>query len=743
MRLVKLKIENFASYKKEEIDFEQLGHFIACHGITGAGKTTLLVDAITFALFGVAYGEKNVARHVIAPNATSCRVELIFEIDGKKYRIVRKASRVGNRAETKAFLFGPDDLNREYAQGVRKVNEEIRKLIGLEHDAFLQTIAVRQGDVASLVLSPRRSQKLKALLRIFNLDFSKIQTKLKKELDKIKKEYNMLRGKKLGLIWRRVDQNKIKAKIDDCLKEKETLLSRKNEIKKEIDKYTNKLEDLLERKAALEQKIDEVTRSKEKTEKIMRILNEIKNYIPYDNIRKLHAFKDLIKKLFDLTTIAQTMKIQGDDYLKIQERIKKLEMELSKITKRIKNKEKIEKSYMDTYAKFKFVQASYEFLSRENINKCPLCGSELSEIKLKELLSKFEKQQKALQEYLNELRIEREEIRKLELKEAEIKKLIEVLKKEESKKREQLIKFRNILKEIEEIRKTIGIKEDTSLQDLRKISLLIIHHAAELENLVQHLSEKSSFESATKALENELKKTNEQIMQIKKKINILQAELGSINSEVGKLEERIRNLQKELEDAIKIEEELRKIEERMSKLEKEKEIYEVLVNKIFDEKGLPSYLLGYYLEAIETIANRFLSRILPRIKIKIVKVLSKEGEDVDIEIYDGSYKRPFFTFSGGEQAIIGFALRIALANVLSQMRFGRKIGFLIIDEGFGPISEDLRRILLDTLRLFSKEIGQVFVISHVPDVKEYEAFDSYVIVEKEGQYSKIRIEKRH
>jgi len=56
MKINKIILENFASYKKAELDFDKLGNMINMYGSTGSGKTTLIVDVITFCLFARAYG---------------------------------------------------------------------------------------------------------------------------------------------------------------------------------------------------------------------------------------------------------------------------------------------------------------------------------------------------------------------------------------------------------------------------------------------------------------------------------------------------------------------------------------------------------------------------------------------------------------------------------------------------------------------------------------------------------------
>ena len=95
MRPLQLTMTAFGSYgKPETIDFTELGdkRLFLIHGPTGSGKTTVL-DAICFALYGVATGEDRDAkdfRSDFADPKEITEVTLDFSIGERLFRIVRQ-----------------------------------------------------------------------------------------------------------------------------------------------------------------------------------------------------------------------------------------------------------------------------------------------------------------------------------------------------------------------------------------------------------------------------------------------------------------------------------------------------------------------------------------------------------------------------------------------------------------------------------------------------------------------------
>jgi exonuclease SbcC len=101
-------------------------------------------------------------------------------------------------------------------------------------------------------------------------------------------------------------------------------------------------------------------------------------------------------------------------------------------------------------------------------------------------------------------------------------------------------------------------------------------------------------------------------------------------------------------------------------------------------------------------------------------------EDYGIEVYDGEDDRfPLSQYSGGERDVIALCARLALSQVIGGQA-ATPIKFMVLDEVFGSLDLDRRRNLMEMLQRLMEEnqaFQQLFVISHVDDVRAASMFD--------------------
>ncbi len=191
MRPVKLIMSAFGPYAgRTELFLEQLGerglYLIA--GDTGAGKTTIF-DAIVFVLYGEASGssrEPVMFRSKYAAADTPTEVELTFDYGGKRYVVRRspeyeRPAKRGSGTVTQkadAVLICPD--GRVIAK-TKDVNAEIRQIMGIDRNQFLQIAMIAQGDFLKLILAGTEDRK-KIFRQIFCTGpFQELQELLKQE----------------------------------------------------------------------------------------------------------------------------------------------------------------------------------------------------------------------------------------------------------------------------------------------------------------------------------------------------------------------------------------------------------------------------------------------------------------------------------------------------------------------------------------------------------------------------------
>ena len=187
MRPIHLTIEGLRSFRtppgqdggtgprKPTIDFTGRDH-IAIIGDTGAGKSSIL-EAITYALYGQTTFTARANQELMNDTSTHLRVVFRFRVSAETWEVTRTLRRggQGDVGQVRASLrrIGDDDRTVEQVEQVRRVNERIEELLGLDSDAFLRTVVLPQGRFARLLVEdePRdRSRILRQVWRTNELE---------------------------------------------------------------------------------------------------------------------------------------------------------------------------------------------------------------------------------------------------------------------------------------------------------------------------------------------------------------------------------------------------------------------------------------------------------------------------------------------------------------------------------------------------------------------------------------------
>ena len=183
MRPIHLAIEGLRSFRtpagqngtdsrKPTIDFTGRDH-IAIIGDTGAGKSSIL-EAITYALYGQTTFTARANQELMNDTSTHLRVVLRFQVSGETWEVTRTLRRSGQRdvGQVRALLrrVGEDDATLEQVEQVRRVNERIEELLGLDSDAFLRTVVLPQGRFARLLVEDEPRDRSRILRQVWRTD---------------------------------------------------------------------------------------------------------------------------------------------------------------------------------------------------------------------------------------------------------------------------------------------------------------------------------------------------------------------------------------------------------------------------------------------------------------------------------------------------------------------------------------------------------------------------------------------
>lgn len=137
MRLISMRLQNFRQHEDTRIEFET--GLTGIIGPNGAGKSTIL-EAIAWALYGnaAARGTRDSIRFSGAKPRSSVRVQLVFELAGHKYRVVRGLT------SAECFL---DDAEAPIASTISGVSELLQRRLGMTRLEFFHTYFTGQKEL--------------------------------------------------------------------------------------------------------------------------------------------------------------------------------------------------------------------------------------------------------------------------------------------------------------------------------------------------------------------------------------------------------------------------------------------------------------------------------------------------------------------------------------------------------------------------------------------------------------------
>ena len=373
----RIKLNNFKSHKNTEIKFDKGISVIV--GENGAGKSTIL-EAISFALFKQHTAKK--IDDLVRNNADSMSLELDFVSGSKEYRIIRDKS----KSQMKSTLYTKTSSNGQFiplCTGDKEVSNQIRQILDIDSDLFLNAIYIRQGEIAELVdkTSAEKDLLIGKLLGIDSLEKSwknllQFITHYENELAEIKgklystsqlkEEYEQKTSELQSL---RDRGHELESQIEDVTSSLNEISESKRNMEREKEIYDNQVTNLeneentlvrLEKdKHVVQDNLDKVTEAEEKITRLEKYVSKLDVYLDFEksvnSIKKLkedeEAIEDKLNSIDAQKTIVDDKKEEYDKFLASDEEINKLnnqkldlEKELAGITKLEKDKKDLLKN---------------------------------------------------------------------------------------------------------------------------------------------------------------------------------------------------------------------------------------------------------------------------------------------------------------------------------------------------------------------------------------------------------------
>jgi exonuclease SbcC len=701
MILKSIRLKNFRKFKESYIEFPD--GVTGVVGLNGVGKSTVF-EAVAWTLYGPVAARTStdqIKREGAAPS-DPCRVELEFMFDDDTYHVVREMSGKNLSASGSATVNG-----KLAANGAEVLSKYIQKKLGMDWKSFYTSIFAKQKELNTLS-SMNPSERRQLILRMLGINavddiISDIRSDTKEKKNLVEKLGNELVDEH--------DQDKItvyKQEIQNQQKKQKELAQRIEEQKKQhqkIEEELSKTKKDCETKKLLYEKLcttkEQLEEKKSRFEKKQRLENDIKTLEKTTNERqeilekqkeKLTVFKNLEK---DLQTFEQQQEKNNNV---IQTAVKKQEQNTTLLHR-----------LRDDIKELTTKKHHIEKMGPQA--KCPTCQRVLGE-----------QQKKLLTSYTEELTKKNHELQKLT---------------EDGKKLET--EYDRLSREKQALQKK-SMYLRSQVVEREKLQITLRHATQEIQRENRELENKKKELKAIGAVEFDEKQYRPIRIRVSETYRVYQEALSKLDN-IKEKHQEITVEQKEQEGKKNL------IGQQIKTFEKNIEEQQRLVKKLESERN-DAQRLSMLSEVMDSYRTYLISQIRPTLSSHASELFDEltDGkysqieldEDYNLLVYDRGLPYTIERFSGGEEDLANLCIRLAISEIITE-RAGSVFQFIILDEIFGSQDQIRKQNIIKALNSFSSKFRQIFLITHVEDIKHFTEH-TITVSEDESGISTIKIE---
>jgi exonuclease SbcC len=489
-------------------------------------------------------------------------------------------------------------------------------------------------------------------------------------------------------------------------KEKTNLLTKK--IKEKIQVFNKELKTLEKDYIGRKSEYEKINLLKEKFEEKKtlfeskrKLREEIKNLQDKIEGREKTVEKQR-KKLLEFENLEQEIK-------NVEGRLNKTDETTYKIVKKIEQKKTFIESIKKSIKRIESKRKKIEKMGPDA--NCPTCERILGD-QYNKLLKKFDKEKlgedKEIESFLKDIKTEQENYGKASREKQALEKKRKYLQSQLREKERMDITIRNVLVEVERERTEIEEKE----KRLKKIG-----------EVKFELNEYDVVKKQVKEFYSRYQSSLDLLSGKKDKFGDVKLELEKIEGEKKLVIQEIKNLHEKITG-------LREFEKRI-KEEKISVQYLKMLTDVMSSFRL--HLISRIRPALSSYASDFFGRLTDG-KYQEIEL----DDNYDIMVYDGGNLYDIARFSGGEEDLANLCLRLAISEIITE-RAGGLFNFIILDEIFGSQDMVRRQNIMKALNSLSSKFRQIFLITHIEDIKNY--MENVILVsETEDGISMVKIE---
>jgi exonuclease SbcC len=597
-------------------------------------------------------------------------------------------------------------------------------------------------------------------------DLTTAQTSLKKVLKALEKDRNT-RKKELAGITKEFEV--YEKKYSSYKKQKAELEKLEKELTKhnaELDGYKRELAKLKKEEAELSKlEVDEKKYRNAETE-----------HGKLEGAAELHNQHESLKKQIKAgdEKVAK-LKTQHDNFSRQLEFFAELDAELSQLELA---RAKLEAAMVDVNDKISRQAQTITQLSgtikektdhKNNIKNmgpdstCPTCERPLDE-HLDFLLGKIDgelddksKELRSLEDSLKDLKSNKKDLDKEKI---ELKKKDKQLSDSKLKREEVTAKlggFASDIKELESELKALN-KELKGLPD----DIFDQKRFSDVKKQLIKFKDTHERYIALKGSVSEITGVEKSIMLSGTKVQEAEGRLQKLGKELKALgfdeDEYQRSSEKRLEASTYFQEAEKELSMKTGELEHSREKLEGLEKRLSELGRKKEEIAGEeekvaYLSTLEVIMDKFKTNLISRIRpllsqygseflIKLTDGKYSElelNEDYEILIFDDGEKYELKRFSGGEEDIANLCIRLAISRVIAESAGTTGVNMIILDEIFGSQDIYRKRNIVSLLNELTNQYQQIFLITHVEEMKERMGYVIDVSAEGEDDVSTVKI----
>ena len=701
MILKSIRLKNFRKFKDSYIEFPD--GVTGVVGLNGVGKSTLF-EAIAWTLYGpvAARTSTEQIKREGASTFDPCRVELDFIFNDEAYHLVREMSGKNLSASGSATVNG-----KLAANGAEVLSKFIQKKLGMDWKSFYTSIFAKQKELNTLS-SMNPSERRQLILRMLGINMvddiiSQIRSTIKEKKNLIdnltgdlvdehgqnkiqvfKQEIRRQQGKLKEQSLRMDEQRKRYQKIqEELLKIKKDSETKKSSYEKLLiaSKHLEEKKRLFERKQRLEKDIQLTEKTIHERTEALKKLKE-----------KLLQFKNLEK---DLENFEKQQEKNTDS---LQAILKKKE-QLITLTARIK--EDITEITTKKHTLEKMGPAA----------KCPTCERILGD-----------QQQKLIDTFTEDLEKKNQEVQQLLDEQKKLLEEYDRFSREKQALQKKNMFLRSQVVEREKFQNTI----QHTTQEMQREKQALEHQQKDLKNLgVVDFNEKQYTLIRTQVNDAYLlyQRSLTTLDGIKEQQQKIAVELKGQEGDKKLIDQQITTYEKNIEEQQRLE---KKLEQERTEAQHQNMLSEVM-------ESFRTYLISQIRPLLSAHASNLFDDLTDG-KYSQIEL----DEDYNLLVYDHGTPYSIERFSGGEEDLANLCIRLAISEIITE-RAGSVFQFVILDEIFGSQDQIRKQNIIKTLNGFSSKFRQIFLITHVEDIKNFTEH-TMMITEDESGISSVLIE---